>query len=148
MAKGAEPEGDGAEVPESAVYGLDRTVARARAGRRARGRRWCVDVGCVPGSRAHEGARDSGADRVDHGLYEVAAEYLGGLVVCDHDAFVDAPCGLDLDALLVGEHRLQPGCLGVGEQLRAGEEGAAGAVERITCAARVSCWSPAGCAAG
>ena len=72
-----------------------------------------------------------------------AAGPVGFAVGGDH-ALVDAPGRFDLDVLVVGEQRLEPLLLLVGEQVGAGVQGPAGPVERVVGAAAVAvevCWT-------
>ena len=54
-----------------------------------------------------------------------------GVAVGGDDALVDAPGGLDLDVVLVGEDGGEPVVLSVGEQLCPGAQDPADAVERV-----------------
>ena len=61
-----------------------------------------------------------------------------GFAVGGDHALVDAPGRFDLNVVVVGEQRLEPLLLLVGEELDAGVQGAAGPVERIVRAAAVA----------
>ena len=76
-----------------------------------------------------------GDDQAAHRL--PAGRPVGVAVGGDH-ALVDAPGGLDLDVVLDSEQGGQPLLLAVGEQVGAGVQGAAGAVERVVLAAAVA----------
>lgn len=57
---------------------------------------------------------------------------LSGLLVCGDHALVDAPGRFDLHVMLVGEQRLDPGDLVLGEEGIAGVQGAAGYEQRVS----------------
>jgi hypothetical protein len=89
------------------------------------------------GDQFGQGGRHALADRVDDRLQ---FGFRGGAVAISlggDDALVDAPGGLDLHVLVVGEHRGQACALLVGEQVGAGAQHPADAVERVTGAAAV-----------
>ena len=96
------------------------------------------------GERAAQGdqlgqrLRHSMAERVDDLDHQLAASDPVGLPVGGDHALVDAPGSFDLDVRVVGEQRLEPLLLFVGEQVGASVEGAAGPVERIVGAATVA----------
>ena len=73
-----------------------------------------------------------GIDEFDHQFAAVAP---GVLSVGGDGPLVDAPPGRDFDVLLNGEQGVQALYLPVGEPVRAGVQGAAGAVERVSGAA-------------
>lgn len=79
-----------------------------------------------------QGGRDVSADSVDD-LLELDLACLSVTIsVGGDDALVDAPGRLDFDVAFVGKHRLQPLPLAVGEQIGAGAQHPADAVERVT----------------
>ena len=65
---------------------------------------------------------------------EPAQAAVGGAVGLDQ-ALVDAPGGLERGVVVVGEQVLEARCLGIGEQVGPGAQGAPGLVERVVLAA-------------
>lgn len=135
MGQVPEPQCDPAEVLEAAVDGFGGAVAGA----------WAVEEREHVGRASAEGPaqagefdeflRDPGTDRVDHTFEQELSQLLVGLPIRDDEALVDAPSGVDLGVSLVGEQPFETGDLPVGEEVDTGEQGAAGAVERIPGAA-------------
>lgn len=82
--------------------------------------------------------RDSVAERLDHPVISCQALRSVGLPVGADHALVDAPGRLDLDVLLDAEQRGQPLPLPVGEEVGAGVQRPAGAVERVALSAAVT----------
>jgi hypothetical protein len=125
-------------VFQASVDGLGGAVAGA----------WSVEVGqYVDGSLLQgptqrdelgQRLRNPTAERIDQVHHQLAATDSVGLPVGGDHALVDAPGRFDLDVRVVGEQRLEPLLLFVGEQVGAGVQGAAGPVERIVGAAAVA----------
>jgi hypothetical protein len=78
------------------------------------------------------------AEGGNEGGHDLAPPGAVGFTVGGDHSLVDAPGGFDFDVSIGGEQLLEPSALLVGEEVRAGVQGAPGPVERIGGAAPVA----------
>ncbi|CCI52580.1 hypothetical protein BN13_1880002 [Nostocoides jenkinsii Ben 74] len=134
----AEAEGGATQVLEATVEGFGGAIGGAGAVEVGEDVRGAFLQSPAQGSDLFQRGRDAGADGVDDGLHPGLAGGPAGVAVGADHPLVDAPCRLHFDMLLDGEQRLQAGALTVGEEVRAGVQGAAGSVKRVAFAAAVA----------
>lgn len=94
---------------------------------------WALGESASERADLDERGRDAGGDGVDDVPHHLSRLLLVGLPVGGDNPLVDAPGRFDFHVLRGGEHRMQPCGLLLSEEARSGVEGAADAVERVTC---------------
>ena len=130
-----EAERGAAEVFESAVDRLCWPVRCAGAIEEREDVGGTLAHGAAEPADLYERGGDAGGDRIDRGVHHLFGLLLVGFPVGGDDALVDTPGRFDFDVLFDREHSLQAGGLFLSEQVRAGVQGAARFVERVTGAA-------------